>query len=254
MKKPFAVLIVVMLFFGACNSNPALPEEIDTLTTIETSEVTTTEFVRIEYSFPHLTPQKDNDNIKVKQYVHTQGDVDISYPEIKNAKSIVNQSIKEAATRHLKPERFPLPEHDITLFVINSDCEVKYLDSRYVSVIFWGEEYFKDKDDPERIDGKVFAVFHTITIDLTTGKSLELGDVIEINDDFISMVKNEARKYSTEGYYNEFFEGDELEESIRDLIFYLTESSLVIRSWRWYNDGFISEIPYEKLSGLLKIK
>ena len=250
MKKLFSALIVVMLLFSACSMNAVVPGDVETSPIATTIGVTATEFTRVQSTFPQLIPEKDSDNIKVKQF--TQGDIIISYPEIKNAKSIVNKAIMQAATWRLDPRFFPLPEHDVALFVYNSDCEVKYLNSEYASVVFWGTYYHKDRED--RMDGRMFEAFHAITITLATGKVLEISDVVEINDEFISIVKDEAKKYSTTEYYEEFFEGNEVKKSVRSLIFYLTESGLVIRSLLWYNDGFISEIPYGKLGDLIKVK
>lgn len=262
MKKIVVTIFILLLLFSACSEDSELYSTTTTISNsneniYSTTEPPVTKSTTINSSlfepiFPSLTPEKDSQYIVIKTYKQREGKITISYPEIKNLNRNINEKIQKTAMYLLNPENYA--ESDaVSRLVVHLDCEVKYFDLKYVSIVFWGRYYLESKEIKDVIDGREFQALNAVSIDYISGKTLELKDVINFNSEFNSIATEEIRKVFPVDIFESLYEVENNLELIHaNSMFYLSKNALVISASIGY--GFPFEIPYEKLNGLMKIK
>jgi hypothetical protein len=174
---------------------------------------------------------------------------DVAYPQFPEYSQKVNQAIKKAA--------YPILNDFPDGGEYNVDCRIRYevkLKSKtIISIAFDGSTYWYGAAHP-------ISEYHTVNVDLQTGKRIRLSDVININKENVLFLLEHNRNDVSANWLAEEVRdrycNDELgvrriadadsDELVDSVFSYFTPEVLVIRL-PWYDKHIALEIPWDKL-------
>lgn len=116
--------------------------------------------------------------------------IKLSFPQIKNLKDNVlqnkiNKLIKYAVfndfQQNIYPEDNPEPHIDYS-----SNYTIMWSSNKILSLSFYGNSYVEGAAHPN-------SVYYTLNIDMATGKKIVLPDIININNNFITLFINKSK-------------------------------------------------------------
>ena len=111
---------------------------------------------------------------------------DVKYPQFSEYSKTVNQVIKKAAYPSLKD----FPEEGKYNVVCSVEYDVQLQSKKTLSITFLGYKYWRGAAHP-------IHVYHTVNVNLQTGKEIRLSDVIDITKKNVLFLLDHNRNETT---------------------------------------------------------
>lgn len=169
MKKIcFSLLLLLSLAFSTTQNSFA-----ESAKKTELSEI---KGVISDYTIVTNNYNKNSDKRKIK----------LSFPQIKDLK---DKSIQNKINKLIKNTVFDDiesnldPEYHIDYY---ADYTIQWISNKVLSLSFYGNSDIKEAPHPNN-------VFYTLNIDMTTGKQITLTNLINVNNNFITLFINKAK-------------------------------------------------------------